>query len=360
MNIKKINIKGKTLEELQTFFEEINEDKFRATQVFQWLYQKRVDSFDEMTNLSKSLRNILKQIASIEQLKLVETQTSSKTSTTKFVFKCEDDSLIESVLIPDQDRLTLCLSTQVGCPLDCQFCATGQMGYKRNLTVFEIIDQFIQTSKYFDRQITNIVYMGMGEPFLNYENTIKSLSIFSSDLAFDISAKKITVSTAGIPDKIKDFAHQPFKGKLAFSLHSTDEEVRSLIMPINKKYSLKQNIEALEYFYKQTKRRITFEYILLKGINDSDKDIQGLTKLCKRIPSKINIIPFNSIAHTNPKGFGATLEPTSQEEFDEFVEKLRRNNITVFVRNTKGSDIAGACGQLATKIIRRSNLKQLI
>jgi len=310
-----------------------------------------------MTNLSKSLRNRLKQIASIEQLKLLETKTSPKTSTTKFVFQCDDGSLIESVLIPDQDRLTLCLSTQVGCPLDCQFCATGQMGYKRNLSVFEIIDQFIQASKYSDRPITNIVYMGMGEPFLNYENTLKSLSIFSSELAFDISAKKITVSTAGIPDKIIDFAHQPFKGKLAFSLHSTDEEIRSLIMPINKKYSLKQNIEALEYFYKQTKRRITFEYILLKDVNDSDKDVQGLTKLCKRIPSKINIIPFNSIAHTNPKGLGATLQPTSLEEFDEFVEKLRKNNLTVFVRNTKGSDIAGACGQLATKIIRKSQLK---
>jgi 23S rRNA (adenine2503-C2)-methyltransferase len=360
MEFKKINLKGKTLEELREFFEEINEDKYRAIQVFQWLYQKRIDSFDEMTNLSKSLRNRLEQIASIEQLTLVKTQTSSSTHTTKFVFECEDGSLIESVLIPDQDRLTLCLSTQVGCPLDCQFCATGQMGYKRNLSIFEIIDQFIQASKYSNRPITKIVYMGMGEPFLNYENTLKSLSIFSSDLAFDISAKKITVSTAGIPEKIIDFAHQPFKGKLAFSLHSTDEEIRSLIMPINKKYSLKQNIEALEYFYKQTKRRITFEYILLKGINDSDKDVQGLVKLSRRIPSKINIIPLNSIAHTNPKGIGATLQPTSQEEFDEFVEKLRRNNLTVFVRNTKGSDIAGACGQLATKILRRSHSKQSI
>lgn len=354
MTEKKINLKGKTLEELQEFFELINEDKYRATQVFQWLYQKRVDHFDEMTNLSKKLRNQLKQIATIQSLELVEIQTSSKTGTKKFLFKCEDNSLIESVLIPDQDRLTLCLSTQVGCPLDCQFCATGQMGYKRNLTVFEIIDQFIQTSKHSQKNITNIVYMGMGEPFLNYENTLKSLSIFSSDLAFDISAKKITVSTVGIPDKIIDFAHQPFKGKLAFSLHSTDEEIRSLIMPINKKYSLNENIQALEYFYKYTRRRITFEYILLKGINDSDKDIHGLVKLSRRIPSKINIIPFNSIAHTNPKGLASELKPTSQEEFDAFVEKLRRNNLTVFVRNTKGNDIAGACGQLATKILRRS------
>ncbi len=355
MSEKKINLKGKTLKELEEFFESINESKYRAAQVFQWLYQKRIDSFDEMSNLSKALRNNLNKIASIESLELIEVQISQKTDTRKFVFKCEDGSLIESVLIPDQDRLTLCISTQVGCPLDCKFCATGQMGYKRNLSVFEIIDQFIQTSKHSNRLITNIVYMGMGEPFLNYENTLKSLSIFSSDLAFDISAKKITVSTAGIPDKIIDFANQPFKGKLAFSLHSTDEEIRSLIMPINKKYSLKENIEALEYFYKQTRRRITFEYILLKGINDSDKDIQGLVKLSKRIPSKINIIPFNSIAHTNPLGIAAELKPTSREEFDAFVEKLRKNNLTVFVRNTKGSDIAGACGQLATKILRRKS-----
>lgn len=354
---EKINLKGKTLEELQKFFEEINEDKYRATQVFQWLYSKRVDSFDAMSNLSKALRSKLEQVASIKSLELVEIQVSPKTETKKFLFRCDDGSLIESVLIPDQDRLTLCLSTQVGCPLDCQFCATGQMGYKRNLSVYEIIDQFIQSSKHSNRAITNIVYMGMGEPFLNYENTIKSLSIFSSDKAFDISGRKITVSTAGIPDKIIDFAHQPFKGKLAFSLHSTDEEIRSLIMPINKKYSLKQNIEALEYFYKQTRRRITFEYILLKGINDSEKDIQELVKLSKRIPSKINIIPFNSIAHTNPKGLGSQLQPTSQEEFDEFVNKLRRNNLTVFVRNTKGSDIEGACGQLAVKIIRGAKIR---
>lgn len=354
MERNKINLKGKTLQELEEFFESINESRYRAKQVFQWLYQKKVDSFVEMTNLSKSLREQLKQIATISSLELIEIQTSPKTDTRKFIFKCGDNSLIESVLIPDQDRLTLCLSTQVGCPLDCQFCATGQMGYKRNLSVFEIIDQFIQTSKHSDNPITNIVYMGMGEPFLNYENTLKSLSIFSSDLAFDISARKITVSTVGIPSKIIDFANQPFKGKLAFSLHSTNEEIRSLIMPINKKYSLKQNIEALEYFYKQTRRRITFEYILLKGINASDKDVQGLIKLSKQIPSKINIIPFNSIAHINPKGLGAKLQPTSQEEFDEFVEKLRRNNVTVFVRNTKGNDIAGACGQLATKILKRS------
>ncbi len=350
--MEKIKLKGKTLKELEDFFESISEDKFRAKQIFQWIYQYKVDSFDEMTNISKSLREKLKQLTSIDSLKIEQIQHSKRSNTKKFVFRCEDNSLIESVLIPDQDRLTLCLSTQVGCPLNCQFCATGQMGYKRNLSVYEILDQFIQVSKFSNRKITNIVYMGMGEPFLNYENTIKSLMIFASDLAFDISGKKITVSTVGIPEKIREFAHTSFRGKLAFSLHSTDEEIRSLIIPINRKYSLQENIDALEYFYKETRRRITFEYVLLKGINDSDKDIKGLVKLSRLIPSKINIIPFNSIKHTNPTGIGAELEPTSLEEFNAFVEKLRKNNLTVFVRNTKGSDIEGACGQLATQIFK--------
>lgn len=349
MMIEKINLKGKTLKELEDFFESIGEESYRAKQIFNWLYQKRVDSFSKMTNLSKSLREKLNEIAKIDSLELVEIRKSKVSNTQKFLFRCKDGSMIESVLIPDQNRLTLCLSTQVGCPLNCQFCATGQMGFKRNLTVSEIVDQFIQVSNLSGEKLTNIVYMGMGEPLLNYENVIKSLLIFSSEFAFDISSKRITVSTVGIPDKIRNFAHQPFRGKLAFSLHSTNEEIRSLIIPINKKYSLKENIEALEYFYQKTKRRITFEYILLKDVNDSPKDIEGLVKLSKRIPSKINIIPFNSIAHINPKGFGAQLKPTSKEEFDRFVENLRKQNLTVFVRNTKGSDIEGACGQLAIK-----------
>lgn len=349
MMMEKINLKGKTLKELEDFFESIGEESYRAKQIFNWLYQKRVDSFSKMTNLSKLLREKLNEIAKIDSLELVKIQKSKVSNTQKFLFRCEDGSMIESVLIPDQNRLTLCLSTQVGCPLNCQFCATGQMGFKRNLTRSEIVDQFIQVSNPSGEKLTNIVYMGMGEPLLNYENVIKSLLIFSSEFAFDISGKRITVSTVGIPDKIRDFAHQPFRGKLAFSLHSTNEEIRSLIIPINKKYSLKENIEALEYFYQKTKRRITFEYILLKDVNDSPKDIEGLVKLSKRIPSKINIIPFNSIAHINPKGFGAQLKPTSKEEFDRFVENLRKQNLTVFVRNTKGSDIEGACGQLAIK-----------
>lgn len=349
MSSKKINLKGLSLNELEDFFRELNEEKFRARQLFSWLYQHRATSFGSMTNFSASLREQLNKAASIENLKLVTEKSSNKSKTQKYLFKCSDSSLIESVIIPEQNRITLCLSTQVGCPLDCKFCATGQMGYKRNLSTGEIIDQYLQISRIISEPITNIVYMGMGEPFLNYNNVINSLNIFSSELALGISGKRITVSTVGIPDKIKAFAQEPFRGKFAFSLHSIDENIRTKIMPINKKYPLKQNIDALEYFYKTTKRRITFEYTLLKEINDLESDIQGIVKLSKRIPCKINIIPFNSISHTNPSGVAATLKPTSKEEFDLFVEKLRHNNVTVFVRNTQGDDIEGACGQLAIK-----------
>lgn len=349
MSLKKINLKGLSLNELEDFFRELNEEKFRARQLFSWLYQQKATSFASMTNLSANLRERLTKVATIENLKLVTELSSNKSKTQKYLFKCSDGLLIESVLIPDQNRLTLCLSTQVGCPLDCKFCATGQMGYKRNLSTGEIIDQYLQISRVISEPITNIVYMGMGEPFLNYSNVINSLIIFSSELALGISGKRITVSTVGIPDKIKAFATEPFRVKLAFSLHSIDEDIRSKIMPINKKYPLKQNIDALEYFYKATKRRITFEYTLLKGINDQESDIKGIVKLSKRIPCKINVIPFNSIAHTNPSGVAATLKPTSKEEFDFFVDRLRSNNVTVFVRNTQGDDIEGACGQLAIK-----------
>lgn len=350
MSLKKINLKRLSLNELEDFFRELNEKKFRARQLFSWLYQQKATSFASMTNLSANLRERLTKVATIENLKLVTEQSSNKSKTQKYLFKCSDGLLIESVLIPDQNRLTLCLSTQVGCPLDCKFCATGQMGYKRNLSTGEIIDQYLQISRVISEPITNIVYMGMGEPFLNYSNVINSMNIFSSELAFGISGRRITVSTVGIPDKIKAFAQEPFRGKLAFSLHSVDEDIRSQIMPINKKYSLQQNLEALEYFYRTTKRRITFEYILLKGINDRESDIKGIVKLSKRIPCKVNIIPFNSIEHTNPRGIAANLMPTTKEEFDFFVEKLRHNNVIVFVRNTQGDDIEGACGQLAIKL----------
>jgi 23S rRNA (adenine2503-C2)-methyltransferase len=226
------------------------------------------------------------------------------------------------------------------------------MGYKRNLTSGEIIDQFLLVSEdYGKNKISNIVYMGMGEPLLNYANTLKTLQIFAEGKTKDISLRRITVSTAGIAPKIIELADSGLKVKLALSLHSLFEETRNKIMPINKKYSITENLEAVRYYAKQTDTRITFEYVMLKDLNDRSDDLNALVRLCKSLPCKINVIPFNSIAHMNPSGFAKELEPSQKFRVDEFVKTLRENDITVIVRYTQGDDIAAACGQLAYKSI---------
>lgn len=347
---KKIQLKGLTLSELEEFCTSIGEPKFRGQQIFNWIYNHISFDFAEMQNLSKSFRNKLDETCLIKTLTLTDTQSSESTGTRKYLFTTFDNKKIESVLIPEKDRNTLCISTQVGCPLDCKFCATGLMGYKRNLTSGEIVDQYLLTAKESGKEsITNIVYMGMGEPLLNYENTLKSIEIFTHELTKGLSRNRITVSTAGISPKIKELADSPFRVKLAFSLHSAFEDIRTKIMPINKKYSLKDNIDAIKYYTKKTKTRVTFEYTMLKGLNNRDEDVKALTKLCSNLPSKINVIPFNSIKHMNPGGISAELDPTPYNEITKFVDKLRNNNITVMVRETQGDDIAAACGQLAVK-----------
>lgn len=307
--------------------------------------------FDEMLNIPKLLKTKLAQKCTLFSLNVIEKQESATTRTKKFLFSTFDKKNIESVIIPDNDRNTLCISTQVGCPLDCKFCATGLMGYTRNLTPGEIVDQYFLSAKEFGKDtITNIVYMGMGEPLLNFDATLKSLRIFTNDQNNIMSRKRITVSTSGIPHRIRELADLDLKVKLALSLHSCFENVRSKIMPINKKYSLAENIDAITYYVRKTKTRITYEYTLLKGINDRDEDIKALTKLCRRIPSKLNIIPFNSIAHMVPDGISAELEPTAPEQINKFIEKIKKdNNFPVMLRNTQGDDIAAACGQLAVK-----------
>jgi 23S rRNA (adenine2503-C2)-methyltransferase len=348
--IHKILLKGMTLSELRDYFIQNSEPIFRAEQVFNWMYNYLADDFSEMKNLPKNLRHTLNESAEIDTLNLTNTKTSSETGTKKFIFKTRDNKLIESVIIPEKKRTTLCISTQAGCPLDCKFCATGLMGYKRNLTAGEIFDQYKNAAKDYGKdKITNIVYMGMGEPLLNYKETLKSLEIFGEELTTGISLKKITVSTAGIAPKIIALADTGLNVKLAFSLHSCFEDTRTQLMPINNKYSLQQNIEAMKYYTHKTGTRITFEYVMLKGINDSDKDLRALVKLCSQIPSKINVIPFNSLKHMNPTGFSATLEPTPRRRIDDFVQRLRDKNVTVIVRFTQGEDIAAACGQLAAK-----------
>ncbi len=348
-NKKKI-LKGLTLQELRDYFIEAGESKFRGEQLFNWMYNHLAVNFNEMLNLPKSLRQKLEEAAEISTLKYIDSEISQETGTKKFILSTNENHKIESVIIPEEKRTTLCISTQIGCPLDCAFCATGLMGYKKNLTSGEIFDQYLLAAKDYGKEnITNIVYMGMGEPLLNYNATLKSLEIFAEELTTGMSLKKITVSTVGITPKIFDLAETGLKVKLAFSLHSCFDDIRSKIMPINKKYHLKQNIEAIKYYVQKTKTRITFEYVMLKGINDREEDIKALAKLCSEIPSKINVIPFNSLQHMNPAGLSAELKPTPKKRIEEFVQKLRDKNITVTVRFTQGEDIAAACGQLAVK-----------
>ena len=348
---RKRTLKGLTLKELRDYFISIGEPGFRAEQVFKWMYGDMVDGFDEMNNLPKSLRQKLSEEFTMDTLRYYKSDTSHSTKTKKYIFETVEGNKIESVVIPEKKRTTLCISTQVGCPLDCKFCATGLMGYKKNLTAGEIFDQFKFASRdYTESEITNIVYMGMGEPLLNFRGTVKSLEIFAEELTTGMSLKKMTVSTAGITPKIKELAETRLKVKLAFSLHSCFEDIRSKIMPINEKYSLKENIERLKEYAKVTGTRITFEYVMLKDINDRNEDVKAIARLMSSLPSKLNIIPFNSLKHMNPTGLAGELESSSEDRILWFADKLREKNITVMLRNTQGDDIAAACGQLAIKL----------
>ena len=347
----KIELKGKTLSELKEYFSTIDEPAFRGEQLYDWLYNHLEFEFDKMLNLPKDLRDKLKNAASAVSLNFVDAEDSPATKTKKYLFETFDGKKIESVIIPDNDRNTLCISTQVGCPLDCKFCATGLMGYKRNLTTGEIVDQYLLITKEFGKNfITNIVFMGMGEPLLNFQNTVDAIKIFTNELNTGLSKNRITVSTAGIPPKIIELADNGIKVKLALSLHSCFDDIRNKIMPINEKYPLEQNFNTLRYYAKKSKTRITFEYTMLEGINDRPEDIKALTHYCKQLSAKVNIIPFNSIKHMDPDGLSGQLEPTPFKEINKFVDQLRNNGVNVFLRNTQGDDIAAACGQLATKV----------
>ena len=346
----KILLKGQTIDELKKYFSEIGEPRFRGEQLFNWMYNHLVDDFFLVNNFPKNVRQTLADNCEINALKFVTSEVSPVTGTKKYLFETAEGNTIESVIIPEEGRTTLCVSTQVGCPLDCKFCATGLMGYKKNLASGEIFDQYALAARDYGKdKITNIVFMGMGEPLLNYDATVKTLKIFSDELAKSISFKKITVSTAGIAPRIIDLANSGLRVKIALSIHSCFDEIRTTLMPINDKYPFKQNIDAVRYYARKTGTRITFEYVMLKGLNDRDEDLAALKRLCSEIPSKINVIPFNSLAHMNPQGMSAVLESSPQERINEFVQELRNKNITVTVRYTQGEDIAAACGQLAIK-----------
>lgn len=342
---KHISLKGLTLPELENLITELGWEKFRAKQIFKWLYNKQVDNFSQMTDIPKQYRENLVKIAQVKELELLTFETSKTDGTTKFLFELRDGLKIESVLIPDKLRLTLCISTQVGCPIECKFCATGAMGFKRNLSPGEIVDQIIQAQKLIKKRITNIVFMGMGEPLLNLQNLIKAIDIITSNDGIKISAKKITVSTVGIPDKIKDLANAGRKIKIALSLHTLDENLRSKLIPIASRYPISSLLEALKYYYKKTGLRVTYEYILFDGLNDRDEDIKKLSELAKIIPCKINLIKFHPIDFIKKDPDSQILKPSKRLE--EFAQKLRENNLTVFIRSNAGEDIKAACGQLA-------------
>lgn len=336
---EKINVKGLWIEDYEKLLEELGEKRYRARQLALWVYAKGATSFEQMSDLSKELREKLDQIAFIENIKLVKSQTSQKDISEKFLFELSDGEKIESVLIWEGKRVTLCLSTQVGCPLGCTFCATGKMGFKRNLTTGEIVDQAVVLGHH---HITNAVLMGMGEPLLNYENTLKAIRIMNNVMGLSLPAKGITLSTAGIPSMIEKLAEENFKIKLAISLNAPTDEKRNELMPINKKHPLPQLLKAVKNFTKKRKTRATFEYVLIKDVNDSEKDALALSKLIAGIPCKINLIPYNPVPDL-------PYERPSEEKTEAFRDYLYPRCPTVTLRRSKGEDILAACGQLRTQ-----------
>lgn len=343
--MEKKDIRKLSLEQLKSYFTESGEKAFRAVQVWEWLWQKSAKSFSEMTNLSKELREKLEGHFEIRPITIATSQ-KSKDGTIKSAFKLYDNELIEGVLIPADDRMTACVSSQVGCSLSCKFCATGYMDRKRNLDPGEIYDQVVaidaQARKDFNLPLSNIVFMGMGEPLLNYSNVLEGIERITSEDGLNMSPKRITVSTAGIAKMIKKLADDGVKFNLALSLHAADDTKRNQIMPINETNTLEALREALLYFYEKTQNKITFEYILFYNFNDTLEDAENLLKFARQIPSKINIIEYNPISE-------ASFKNTEEDRMEKFANYLKKNKITVNVRRSRGKDIDAACGQLANK-----------
>ena len=344
---EKLDIRKFSKKELIDYFVGMGEKKFRAKQIYEWLWKKSATSFDEMTNLSKSLREHLNDKFEIRNISTDLVQHSND-GTIKSRFTLHDDHLIESVLIPvpSDSRFTVCVSSQVGCGLTCTFCATGQMKLKRNLDASEIYDQVVQVNQQsldtFGKPLTNIVYMGMGEPLLAYKNVLESIEKITSPEGLNMSPRRITVSTAGIAKMIRRLADDDVKFNLALSLHAADDVKRNEIMPINESNNLEKLVDALDYFYQKTKNRITFEYITFQNFNDNIEDAKNLVKICKRIPAKVNIIEYNPID-------GAPFLKSAEHKIDAFAMYLRQQKIAVTVRKSRGKDIDAACGQLANK-----------
>ncbi|MHA6697789.1 23S rRNA (adenine(2503)-C(2))-methyltransferase RlmN [Chryseobacterium sp. A301] len=339
------DIRTLSLEELKAHFLTLGEKPFRAKQVYDWLWSKNLHSIEEMTNLSKELRESLTKEFTINPI-AVDLLQKSEDGTIKNGVKLHDGLLVESVLIPTSTRTTACVSSQVGCSLNCEFCATAKLKRMRNLEVAEIVDQVAlidrQSRLYYQRPLSNIVFMGMGEPMMNYKNVVEAIRKITTPEGLGMSPRRITVSTSGIPKMIKMLADEEIKVKLALSLHSAIEETRNDIMPFSQKFPLTDIMDSLQYWYQKTGSVITFEYCVWKGINDSDKDIKALIRFAKQVPSKVNLIQYNPIGE-------GKFDHRSIAAEERYVSELTKAGVTVMVRKSRGGDIDAACGQLANK-----------
>lgn len=340
------NIRELKLEELENYFLTLGEKKFRAKQVYEWIWQKQARSFADMTNLSKELRQHLGEQFSLPALSIDATQVSSD-GTIKSRFRTHDGELIEGVLIPTDERKTACVSSQIGCSLSCRFCATGYMEKKRNLHFDEIYDEVVlinqQSEANYQKKLSNIVFMGMGEPLLNYKHVLKAIERITAPDGLQMSPRRITVSTAGVAKMIRQLGDDKVKFKLALSLHAANDAKRHQIMPINDTNNIKSLVDALNYFYKETGNEITFEYILFKDFNDSAKDAEELTKIYRQVPADlVNLIEYNPIDQ-------AKYRKPDEATVNSFMEILAKNRVNARIRRSRGKDIDAACGQLANK-----------
>ncbi len=349
----KVNLLGLSRKQMEAFFTDMGEKAFRATQVMKWIYQEGVDDFDAMTNLSKVLRERLKETAELRLPEVVQDHPSSD-GTRKWLLRVDEVNHIEMVYIPEGERSTLCVSSQVGCTLACSFCSTARQGFNRNLTTAEIIGQIALASRIIglpenkgEHAITNVVLMGMGEPLLNLENVGPALDLMQDDLAFGISKRRVTVSTAGVVPGI-DALREISDVSLAVSLHAANDALRDQLVPINTKYPIKELMAACKrYVAGKPQRRITFEYVMLAGVNDSDEDARQLVKILRGVPSKVNLIPFNPFPN-------APYQCSSNNRIHAFRDIIMQAGIITMTRKTRGEDIAAACGQLAGKVKDRT------
>lgn len=345
LDTSKKDIRKMNVEAIQSYLSTIGEKPFRARQLYEWLWNKSVHSFDQMTNLSFATREKLNAVFSINGAALDQQQFSAD-KTIKSTFRLFDGNVVEGVLIPAENRMTACVSSQVGCSLSCKFCATGYMKRMRNLEAAEIYDQVVhirhQAEQHYQMPLSNIVFMGMGEPLLNYANVLQAIDYITSPSGLGMSPRRITVSTAGIAKMIKKLGDDKVKFKLAVSLHAANDEKRSRIMPINDSNNLPVLKEALQYYYKKTHNRITFEYIVFNDFNDSLEDAEELYRFTQQVPSKVNIIEYNPIAE-------ADFVNTAEDKLEGFSQYLQEKGVNVHVRRSRGKDIDAACGQLANK-----------